>query len=296
MQQLWKKIFLGAAIFVVFPLLLTAGISGKESISQKTVLDLESYLPILLCRQISWEYELETCKAQAVLARSSLYRRLKENQVSSQERKYLILEYQKNQRNEAYQQAYKKMCEAVETTRGQVLLYENTVCFGIYHKVSAGSTRAGIENLMDTTYGYLECRNSDSDISSKEYLHGHYFSKEALEARLKEAYPDIVWSDAPIEEQLVIVERDESDYVTRVKAGDTEISGEELRMYLHLSSSNFTIQESDGKLRFLCKGLGHGMGMSQYGANEMAKDGNTYLEILTHYFPKTTVQKIHLQA
>ena len=80
--------------------------------------------------------------------------------------------------------------------------------------------------------------------------------------------------------------------VVKIKIGDVEISGEEFRINMELSSANFTIQEVDGKIRFLCKGLGHGLGMSQFGANEMAKAGFTYLEILEYYFPQTQVKKI----
>ena len=72
-----------------------------------------------------------------------------------------------------------------------------------------------------------------------------------------------------LEEQLEILKRDSSDYVLEIRVGDQTVQGEEFREKLELSSSNFTIQELDGKLRFLCKGAGHGLGMSQYGANVM---------------------------
>ncbi len=289
MQQLWKKILVGIVVVLLVPILLTLGIAGKSTLGWRKSLDLELYLPMMLCQQIDWNYEEETLKAQAVLARSSLYLCVKNGEISNKMWKSLMEDYQQNKHRDSYQKAYARMEEAVYATRGQILLYENKICEGAFHKVSAGYTRDGVEILKNVSYRYLSGVKSGKDIYAEEYLHGHYFSEEALRVRLLEHYPELVWSEEPIFEQIEIVKRDAADYVTRVRLGDRLVSGEELRVSLELASANFTVQRTEGKIRFLCKGLGHGLGMSQFGANELAKDGSTYKEILGYYFPLAKV-------
>lgn len=295
MEQLWKKILLGLGILVALPWGITAAISGKECLVKNQKVDWEVYLPILLCQQISWDYEEETLKAQAVLARSSLYLCLYEEKECASIWKNLMEEHEQKKNEDSYRLAFERMKQAVMETEGQVLTYNNVVCDGVFHKVSAGDTRDGIEILQNTSYGYLESVKSEEDILAETYLKGHYFSEEALKLRLNKYHPDIVWSEESLFEQIQIEQRDSAGYVTKIKLGNVEVSGEEFRVFMELSSSNFSIQEVNGKVRFLCKGLGHGLGMSQFGANNMAKKGSTYLNILTYYFPQAEVQKVNLQ-
>lgn len=289
MGQFLKKILVGVSIFFLLPVGITVGMAGKTTLKGNQNMNLESFLPILLCLQMDWEYEDEALKAQAVLARSSFFLCVKKGEMTKDILRNLMEAYQNNKKSVSFQSAFEKMKSVVSETQGQVLFFNGEICEGIFHKVSAGYTRNGTENLLDTTYDYLTGVKSSVDISSKNYLHGHYFSPEALKMRIQNFFPKVLLSDKSVGEQIKIVERDASDYVTRVKIGDVTISGEELRKYLELSSANFTIQEVDGKVRFVCKGLGHGLGMSQFGANELAKEGYTYLEILEYYFPRAQV-------
>ncbi len=292
MQQFWKKILMGLGIFLLLPIGITAGMSGKDALISNQSMDLETFLPVLLCQQIDWDYEDEALKAQAVLARSSLSLCVKKGEMTGWRLQNWMEDYQKNKERTDFDKVFEKMQRAVNETRGQVLVFESQICEGIFHKVSSGYTREGTEILKDTTYAYLTGVKSSADICAENYLHGHYFSNKAFWVRIKQIYPDVNFSDESVVGQIQIVERDASDYVTRVKVGDLIVSGEEFRVKLELASANFTIQEVDGQIRFLCKGLGHGLGMSQFGANELAKKGNTYLEILKYYFPLAKIKKI----
>lgn len=93
-------------------------------------------------------------------------------------------------------------------------------------------------------------------------------------------------------EQILPQKRDSQDYILELQVAGLTVSGEEFRKTLELSSSNFTVQSQDGKIRFLCKGLGHGLGLSQYGGNELAKEGKTYQQILFTYFPDVTLKRV----
>lgn len=294
MKHQTGNIMLAILGMLLLPLGFTALISGKDAIEINKQKDMEVYLPMMLCREIPWDYEEEMLKAQAVLIRSSLYLRLENKELDQTELKENLENYKNNSQKEQYQMAYKKMEKAVNATKGQVISYQGEICSGVFHRVSAGQTREGSEVLQDTKMSFLKSVDSSQDIQSEDYLHGHYFTEEALKDRLLEIYPDIELSDQPLTEQIVVEKRDSQGYVLEIRVGNLTVPGEEFRNNLELSSSNFTVQNLDGKIRFLCKGLGHGLGLSQYGGNELAKEGKTYEQILFTYFPDVILKKIPL--
>lgn len=294
MKHQTGNIMLAILGMLLLPLGFTALISGKDAIEINKQKDMEVYLPMMLCREIPWDYEEEMLKAQAVLIRSSLYLRLENKELDQTELKENLENYKNNSQKEQYQMAYKRMEKAVNATKGQVISYQGEICSGVFHRVSAGQTREGSEVLQDTKMSFLKSVDSSQDIQSEDYLHGHYFTEEALKDRLLEIYPDIELSDQPLTEQIVVEKRDSQEYVLEIRVGSLTVPGEEFRNNLELSSSNFTVQNLDGKIRFLCKGLGHGLGLSQYGGNELAKEGKTYEQILFAYFPDVILKKIPL--
>ncbi|MCI6431254.1 MAG: SpoIID/LytB domain-containing protein [Oliverpabstia sp.] len=294
MKHQTGNIMLAILGMLLLPLGFTALISGKDAIEINKQMDMEVYLPMMLCREIPWGYEEEMLKAQAVLIRSSLYLRLENKELDQTELKENLENYKNNSQKEQYQMAYKRMEKAVNVTKGQVISYQGEICSGVFHRVSAGQTREGSEVLQDTKMSFLMSVDSSQDIQSEDYLHGHYFTEEALKDRLLEIYPDIELSDQPLTEQIVVEKRDSQEYVLEIRVGSLTVPGEEFRNNLELSSSNFTVQNLDGKIRFLCKGLGHGLGMSQYGGNELAKEGKTYEQIIFTYFPDVILKKIPL--
>lgn len=294
MKHQTGNIMLAILGMLLLPLGFTALISGKDAIEINKQMDMEVYLPMMLCREIPWGYEEEMLKAQAVLIRSSLYLRLENKELDQTELKENLENYKNNSQKEQYQMAYKRMEKAVNATKGQVISYQGEICSGVFHRVSAGQTREGSEVLQDTKMSFLKSVDSSQDIQSEDYLHGHYFTEEALKDRLLEIYPDIELSDQPLTEQIVVEKRDSQEYVLEIRVGNLTVPGEEFRNNLELSSSNFTVQNLDGKIRFLCKGLGHGLGLSQYGGNELAKEGKTYEQILFTYFPDVILKKIPL--
>lgn len=286
-----RNVILACLGMLLLPLGLTALISGKNAIAVKKQIDMESYLPMMLCREIPWDYEEEMLKAQAVLIRSSLYLRLDEEGSDQKELKEVLDMHRKASKSEQYQKTYQKMEKAVKATSGQVISYQGKICPGVYHRVSSGATRDGNEVLQDAGMTFLKSVDSSQDIRSEEYLHGHYFTEEALRQRLQEVYPEMQLTEAPLTEQITPQKRDSQEYILEIQVGSLTVAGEEFRKNLELSSSNFTVQNLDGKIRFLCKGLGHGLGLSQYGGNELAKKGKNYQQILFTYFPDVTLKR-----
>ena len=112
------------------------------------------------------------------------------------------------------------------------------------------------------------------DKNAKDYLNSVYINKNVLPERIE------------------IKSRDSAGYVTEILADGKVLEGEAFRKGMGLTSSNFTIQKSGKEIRFLCRGKGHGLGFSQYGGNEMAKESANAKEILQYYFPEMDVLNI----
>ena len=121
---------------------------------------------------------------------------------------------------------------------------------------------------------YLRSVHSLVDKNAKDYLNSVYINKNVLPERIE------------------IKSRDSAGYVTEILADGKVLEGEAFRKGMGLTSSNFTIQKSGKEIRFLCRGKGHGLGFSQYGGNEMAKESANAKEILQYYFPEMDVLNI----
>ena len=230
-------------------------------------------------------------KVQAVLTRSSLYLRIEENGMDGEDWEKLWREVKAAQHQKGYQQAYRSMEAAAKDTEGEMLFYRSKVCEGVFHRISSGATRDGLEVFGKMEKGYLLSVDSNWDMYGEGYLSGHYFSEEALRKQLEKAYPGLVFTEESLEKQINMHKRDKVGHILSLTVGNETISGEEFRKLLELPSSNFTMQAADGKIRFLCKGQGHGLGLSQYGGNVLAKEGKSYREILRYYFPECEVKK-----
>ena len=278
-------------IFLLLPLLLTVFLSGREVLRIKKQWNMESILPMMMCREIPWEYEEEMKKVQAVLTRSSLYLRIEETGMDGEDWEKLWREVKAAQHQKGYQQAYRSMEAAAKDTEGEMLFYRSKVCEGVFHRISSGATRDGLEVFGKMEKGYLLSVASHWDMYGEGSLSGHYFSEEALRKQLEKAYPGLVFMEESPEKQINMYKRDKVGHILSLTVGNKTISGEEFRKLLELPSSNFTMQAADGKIRFLCKGQGHGLGLSQYGGNVLAKEGKSYREILRYYFPECEVKK-----
>ena len=236
-----KSLFPGTTgIFCLFfiPYVITVIFNGAGNTLINKKFDMEMLLPIITSSKKKKKYELETIKAQTIIARSNFYRILK---------------------------------EAVSETEGKVIIWNQELKLVPYHEISSGQTRNGKEVFHNEEDSYLRSVHSAVDKESKDFLNSVYISKNILPGELE------------------IKSRDSAGYVTELLADGKVLEGEAFRKGMGLTSANFTIQEIGNKIRFLCKGKGHGMGFSQYGGNEMAKDSKTDEEILKYYFPEMDI-------
>lgn len=289
MKDQIQLIISALAVLLLLPLTVTLILSGWGSVSLQKEPDIEMYLPEIVSREIPEDYREEAIKAQAVLARSNLKKGLQDGTITRADLAGIAEDLKKDMKKKKFLESYEMIQRCIAATKGEVMTYGENACEGSFHRVSAGSTRDGKEVLEDDDYAYITSVESAMDMESEDYLKGQYFTPQELCKILKATYSDLQLSPEDLPDQIEVLSRDSQDYVLEVKVGNVTCSGEELRKLLSLNSSNFNVSKMGDEIRFLCRGVGHGMGLSQFGADKMAQDGKDYKEIISYYFPKIEI-------
>lgn len=269
-------------ILILFPyvavVLCTGSMTGTE---KKWEPGLEEFVMGILPGQIALGSREEALKAQAVLIRTNLLHKAMEfyGVETAEEAARALKEgdlkelgfvyYDPKKRGElwGYERAetYEtRLLEAVQGTKGEILTLEGLPPDLPYHAVSAGRTRDG--QVLGEAYAYLKGVECPKDVEALDYLRIEIFSAEEM-AFLPE-----------------ILARDASGYVTEVAYGEERLTGEEFRSRFGLNSSHFTAEAVEEGIRITTKGLGHGLGLSLYQANQWAMEGASYQEILKYFY------------
>ena len=247
---------------------------------------MEEYVPAVTASQISWDSPKEAIKAQSIIARTNLYIRQREGketevlETAADNIKSMKMDGQELERFLIFQ-------EAADQTGGLVLKLNDQLKEIPYHSLSQGKTRDGAE-VLGESYGYIPSVDTPEDIDSPLYVEGCYFSESDLEKQIKKEYPGFIFGE---KKKAEIKNTDSVGYVIEIEIGNMEFQGEQLKELLNLPSSCFTIQRLEGEIRFLCRGIGHGMGISQYTAEQMALEGKKYEEILQYFFPEMVIEE-----
>ena len=269
----WFRRFGTSGFFIPFILLLpyvcTIVLNGADKALLLHSPGVEELVPLVLVAQLKGDYEDEAVKAQAVIARSEVYRRLEAGENEGEICGKIGFGKLLGMADKLQQYSV-----AAEATAGQVLTYNGELKLVPYHEVSNGKTRDGEEVFHSGEYAYLKSVDSSQDKESPDYVNSTYVAASQFPAK------------------LVIKKRDSAGYITALTADESWIEGETFRQGMHLASADFSVQKMGKMVRFLCKGKGHGLGFSQYGGNEMAKEGCRWEEILEAYFPEMEVTEV----
>ena len=170
-----------------------------------------------------------------------------------------------------------KIEEAVNTTKGEIITYDRKPINAFFHASSGGITEMPIDVWGGSGYPYLQVVETAGEEGYSQFSSEVELSKEELLEKLKSEYSDIKINFED-KDAIKITEYTNSNRVRTIKFGNKNLSGVETRSLLGLKSTNFTIEQSEDKIKFSVIGYGHGVGMSQYGANGMAKEKYTYDE------------------
>ena len=187
---------------------------------------------------------------------------------------------------EKYSEYIKKITTAVRETEGLVSVYDGELISAFYHASSGPATESS-EEVFAMALPYLV--SVDSREGDREMVTRQEFSAEEVVRRINLAYPEANMTLPLSEGDLDIWGRTESGRVQLIRIGETVIPGGALRKVLGLKSTAFDVKKDGDTVTFTCLGYGHGVGMSQTGANEMAKEGAGFDEILKHYYTGTEI-------
>lgn len=293
MKEKIKTVLCVCLIMIGMPLIITVVFQGEslwsdgvgstevEGGRQETDEELLAVLTGILAEEIPADYEREAIKAQAVIVRTNYEYAL---QTGAKPAEGLSVSEQRSLfGRENYTRYSQLLMDCLRETAGEMIFYGGQPVEAPFFPVSAGVTRAGESP-------YLKSVESPQDITSEDFLRVEFYTPAEFAAVCNQSFPEAALTEDNLMDQLEITEREASGYVRTMRIGNTNVSGEELRNALGLPSAHFYIRQIDEKIRVVIKGMGHGLGLSVYGANELAKQGMDYQEILKNYYTGIEIQ------
>lgn len=203
---------------------------------------------------------------------------------------YVTEEQARERFGENFDLYWGRLCEAAAAVENLVLVYEGEPIVAAYHAISAGETEAAA-NVWSHGLDYLIPVESPGDKLAPGFETVVSFSAGQTEDILKTAYPGLILPGDK-REWLKVLSRSGSGYVLTADAGDIQVSGQDLRTLFGLRSSCFDLSYTLDTFTFTVQGYGHGVGLSQYGADYMARQGSSFQDILAHYYSGSGLAEI----
>lgn len=255
---------------------------------------MEEYLNGMVAATIPAEYHMETLKAQVILLRSFCmsYMEKKEGKKiidDSYLKPYYLPEKSSDGMWQEKDKEYgEKIKQAVEETKGIVMVYEGDIINPPFCRISNGNTRDISEyTVHPENYRYIKTVECEEDKMAEDYIQYIEMTPKELEKIIKKHWK---YEDNNISK--ITITRDNRDYVKEIKIGSTTIDGEKFRQAFGIVSSDFSMEKINDIIQIKTKGMGHGYGFSQYSANQMAIGGKNYRELLEYFFENISLEKI----
>lgn len=261
---------------------------------------LDEYLYGVVASEMPANFEEEALKAQAIVARTYTIYKIqnslgKHGEASicddstccqawiSKEDRFAKWQEESRETNWA------KIVKSVNLTQGQIITYEGKPINAFFHSNSGGKTETTANVWGGTGYPYLQSIETAGEDAYTQYNSEAKFTRENLISKIKEKHSNFeINFDDP--ECIKILEYTEGNRVKNIKIGNLQLSGVEVRTLLGLRSANFEVVLNDNEITFTVKGYGHGVGMSQTGADSMAKSGSNYEEIIKHFYSGVEIE------
>lgn len=262
---------------------------------------LDTYLYGVVSAEMPADYELEALKAQAVVARTYTIFKIENKKhdnadicddstccqawVSKEDR---LARWEENKRESNWQ----KIEQCVNETKGKIITYENKPINAFFHANSGGTTELPVNVWGGSNFPYLQVVETAGEEGYNQYASEVEILQDEVMEKLKTKYGDIQ-IDFAKDDDIKILEHTDGNRVKTVKFGNHELSGVETRTIFGLKSTNFEITKQENKIKFTVKGYGHGVGMSQTGADSIAKQGKNYEEIIHHFYSNVEIKDIN---
>lgn len=265
-------------------------------------IDIDEYLYGVVSAEMPASFEEEALKAQAVVARTYTIYKIINNEDKHGEanicddstccQAWISEEDRKEKWNEKERESYwEKIVSAVNSTKGEIITYEGKPINAFFHSNSGGATEAPVDVWGGSGYPYLQSVTTAGEDAYSQYSSKVEISKYEFVEKIKEEHSDFK-IDFDEKDCIKIEEYTDGNRVKKIKIGNLELSGVEVRNILGLRSANFKVTIEKEKIKFEVTGYGHGVGMSQTGAESLAKEGKTYEEIIHHYYTDVEIENI----
>ena len=301
-----KKILLFSCLIIFIPVLIVSIFIRNDEITfnfsantvvriyrEKTGLidsvPIEEYIVGVLAGEMPVSFELEALKAQAVASRSYVMKQIEKNINNKYDvvdtvmnQVYLDKEHLMSVWNYSYTENINKIKTAVLSTKGEYLSYNDKIVEALFFSTSPGITENS-EEIFTSNEPYLRSVSSVWDEISPVYTTTITYSLSEFYNLLNLKYQNNLI--------IEIIEKTSTGRIKKLKINDKELTSNYVCSKLCLNSTYFEIIQDGTKVIIKNKGYGHGVGMSQYGAEGMARDGYTYEEILKHYYKDVEIKK-----
>ena len=265
-------------------------------------LDIDRYLYGVVSAEMPASFEEEALKAQAVVARTYTIYKIINNGGKHKDadicdsslccQAWISEEDRKNKWDEdEREENWNKILNAVNSTKGKIITYNGKPINAFFHSNSGGETEAPIDVWGGSGYPYLQSVSTSGEDAYSQYSSEAEFTKSEFEEKIKEIHSNFK-IDFKEKDCIKIEEYTDGNRVKKIKIGNLELSGVEVRNILGLKSANFEVTISDEKIKFKVIGYGHGVGMSQTGADSLAKEGKNYEDIIHHYYTNVEIENI----
>lgn len=262
-------------------------LSNNSDKSEALAMDLEDYVIGVVAGEMPASFSMEALKAQAVASRTfAMYKMSINNDyvlsTTINDQVYLTMEAMRNKWGDDFLYYYNRVKDAVLATEGEILTFDGNIASTYYFAISNGYTDDALTVFREDK-DYLVSVESPWDKNYRAYSSTYTLSKTSFCSKLGITCDTINISD---------VVRANNHYVRSITINGTTFTGLEVFNKLSLRSTDFTITVSGDNVSIETLGFGHGVGMSQYGAEGMAADGYTYQDILKYYYLDTEITKL----
>lgn len=307
-----------ATLFLPLAVVYLCGIGNDESIPREKIesgsvsvyisdenkvedMDINEYLKCVVSAEMPATFEEEALKAQAVAARTYLYAHIEAARKgnideshngavictdSAHCQAYITEEKRRESWGNDADKNWDKICRAVDDTTGQIMTYNGNIISAVFHSTSSGATEAAVD-VWGSDIPYLQSVSSAGDEQSPKYRSELTVSAGEFMSMIDERVKGTDWSKGLFGN----INRSSAGGIITLDVGGVTIKGTEFRSIFSLRSANVEFEQADGNVKMSVKGFGHGVGMSQYGADYMASNGSGYEDILKTYYTGVEIEQ-----
>ena len=303
-----KKIIMLTLLFIIIPYLIIQFftpskelkfdyseslivIVKREAADKIDYVYLEDYITGVLAGELPITFSDEAFKAQAVAARSYVLKKMDYNKNSEfdvydsvKDQVYLDSNYLKSIWKNKYVEKINKIKKVVMDTSGEYLTYDGSIIDAFFFSTSVGYTENS-EDVFSNSVPYLRSVKSEWERDTSPVF------SSTVNLNIYEFYLKL---GLPYKEKVItkVVDTTSTGRIKKIKINDVLFDGVDVRFKLNLKSNYFTIVQKDESIIITTKGYGHGVGLSQYGAEAMSKLGFKYDEILKYYYQGVVLEKL----